>query len=270
MFSSFMVNAWIVGSIVAVVAGVVGFFVVVRGAAFAAHALPLGTFPGAAVAHAVGFDDLIGLVVFAGLGVIGISQLARRSRRGVATALSLVTLLGIGALFLSFTTQYSQEVYSLFFGQLLGVSSAQIAPVAVLGGLAVLATLLLFRPLLLSATSAELAAANGVSSRLMEVVFLSIIALATAVALPVVGALLVFSLMVGPAAAARAVTSRPVRAMVLSAVLALVTAWASIALSYLSDWPVGFFVGSFAAIWYGIGRVVARGQMTRSRGLTIH
>jgi zinc/manganese transport system permease protein len=98
MFASFMINTWIVASIVAVVTGFVGFFVVIRGSSFAAHALPLGAFPGAAAARLVGVDPLLGLVVFAGLGVVGISQLGRRGRHEVATALCLVTLLGLGAL----------------------------------------------------------------------------------------------------------------------------------------------------------------------------
>ena len=91
MFSSFMIDTWIAASIVAVVAGIVGFFVVVRGNAFAAHALPLGSFPGAAMAHVLGINDFVGVGLFAALGIAGISQLGRRSRHDVATALSLVT-----------------------------------------------------------------------------------------------------------------------------------------------------------------------------------
>jgi zinc/manganese transport system permease protein len=257
MFSGFMVNAWIAASIVAVVAGAVGFFVVVRGTAFAAHALPLGAFPGAAAARLLGLDEFIGLIAFAGLGVIGISTLGRRNRHDVATALSLVMLLGLGALFLSLTPQYAQHIYALFFGEVLGVSGADLRPVALFGGMAIFATLIFFRPLLLSAVSADLAQARGVSPRWLDLLFLGIIALATAVTLPVVGALLVFSLMVGPASAARALSPRPGPAMALSVLLALVTAWAALALSYVSDWPVGFFVGALGALWYGLGRIVS-------------
>src|SRR5665213_3900869 len=135
MFSGFMLNTWIAASIIAVVAGLVGFFVVVRGTAFAAHALPLGTFPGAALAHLLGIDDLIGLAGFAALGVLGITELGRRSRRDVATALCLVTLLGLGALFLSLANQYSQEVYSLLFGEVLAVASNELLPVTILSAL---------------------------------------------------------------------------------------------------------------------------------------
>ena len=263
MFSSFMTNTWIVASIVATVAGFVGFFVVIRGASFAAHALPLGTFPGAAAASLLGVNPLFGLIVFAAVGVIGINRLGRHGRHEVATALCLVTLLGLGALFLSMTSEYSQEVYALLFGEVLGVSNSDLAPVAAISVLSIAITVVLFRPLLLSSVSPELAQARGVSSRGMELGFLTILALATAMALPVVGALLVFSLMVGPAAAARSLTDRPLLAISLSVGISLVTVWASIALSYVSNWPVGFFVGGLGAVSYALGRVWALAR-TRS------
>jgi zinc/manganese transport system permease protein len=257
MFDDFMVNTWIAATLVAAVAGLVGFFVVIRGASFAAHALPLSAFPGAAAANLMGVNPLAGLLVFAGLGVAGISQLGRRRHRDLATALSLVMLLGLGALFLSRTTEYFQAVYALLFGEVLGVSSADLVPVAGLSALSAALVVTLFRPLLLSSVAPELGAARGVSARLMEVLFLGVVALATAMALPVVGALLVFSLMVGPASAARALTNRPLRAMLLSAGLAVGTVWAAIALSYESDWPVGFFVGALSTVAYAAGRMWA-------------
>jgi len=254
MFSSFMMHAWIAGTIVAVVAGVTGFFVVLRGNTFAAHALPLGTFPGAAAAAFIGVNALFGLVVFAALGVVGISELGRRQRNDVATALTLIFLLGLGTLFLSLSRDYAQGVYALLFGDVLGVSRAEIAPVAIISAVAVAATALMFRPLLLSAVSADLCAARGVSARWMEFLFLAILGLATAMALPVVGALLVFSLMVGPASAARLIVRSPLPSLLLSVAVALMTVWASIALSYVTNWPVGFFVGGLAACCYAAGR----------------
>jgi zinc/manganese transport system permease protein len=260
MFAAFMINTWIAATLVAAVAGVVGFFVVVRGASFAAHSLPLGAFPGAAAAALLGVNPLLGVLVFSGLGVVGISQLARRTRRDVATALSLVMLLGLGALFLSRTTEYFQAVYALLFGEVLGVSNQDLQPVAVLSAVSIALIVMLFRPLLLSSVLPELGEGTGVSARLMDVLFLGVVALATAMALPVVGALLVFSLMVGPASAGRALTDRPLWAMLLSAVLAVVTVWASIALSFLLNWPIGFFVGGLSAVAYGAGRIWMSGK----------
>jgi zinc/manganese transport system permease protein len=254
VFEDFMINTWIAATLVAAVAGVVGFFVVIRGAAFAAHALPLSAFPGAAAANLLGVDPLFGLLVFSGLGVAGISQLARRGRRDVATALSLVMLLGLGALFLSRTTEYFQAVYALLFGEALGVSDADLWPLFALSSVSIALVVVLFRPLLLSSVSPEMGETMGVSARLMEFLFLIAVALATAMALPVVGSLLVFSLMVGPASAARALADRPLPAMLLSAGLAVAMVWAAIALSFLSDWPIGFFVGCLGAIAYAAGR----------------
>jgi zinc/manganese transport system permease protein len=254
MFSPFMMNAWIVATIVAIVAGVTGFFVVLRGNTFAAHALPLGTFPGAAAAAFLGVDVLWGLVAFAALGVLGIFQLGRGQRNDVATALTLIFLLGLGTLFLSLSRAYSQGVYALLFGNVLGVGRGDIAPAAGIGLVVVAAIAMMFRPLLLSSLSPDLAAARGVSAGRMEFSFLCLLGLATAAAMPVVGALLVFSLMTGPAAAARAFTSRPWVSLALAVVFALGTVWSALALSYVTDWPVGFFVGSLAAVCYALGR----------------
>ena len=254
MFSSFMTNAWVAGSMVAVVAGVIGFFVVLRGAAFPAHAIPNGAFAGAAGAALIGVDALVGLGVFAVLAALGIGWSGQRGRRDVVTALALVMMLALGAAFLSRTTEYSPEIFSLLFGQVLGVDANELVPVAVLAVLSLGAMALLYRPLLLSSTSADMAEARGVSRLRMELAFLLVLALATAMTVPVVGALLIFSLMTGPPATARALTRRPPLAIVVSVIVALVTVWAAIASSYVTNWPVGFFVGSFSAAAYGLGR----------------
>jgi zinc/manganese transport system permease protein len=249
-----MINTWVVATIVAVVAGSVGFFVVLRGSAFVADALPTGAFAGAAGASLIGVNTLIGLGVFSLLGALGIGWLGRRGRHDVAVALALVAMLGLGALFLSFTTEYGPEIESLLFGEVLGISVNEIAPVAALGAVCVLAILVLFRPLMLSSVMPELGEARGVRPHRIETCFLVVLALATSMALPVVGALLIFSLMIGPPAAARSVTARPLLAMGLSVALALVTVWVAIALSYQTNWPIGFFVGTIAAVCYAAGR----------------
>jgi zinc/manganese transport system permease protein len=263
MFAGFMMNTWVIATIVAPVAGVVGFFVVLRGSAFPAHAIPKGAFAGAAGASLLGISTLVGLAVFSLLGALGIGVLGRRGRRDVVTALALVMMLALGAAFLSRTTQYEPEIYSLLFGEVLGVSSTQLLPVAVLGGVCIAAVAVLYRPLMLSSLVPEVAEAKGIRGFRIEIAFLIVVALATAMTVPVVGALLIFSLMIGPPAAARSFTSRPVLAMLLSVVIALVTVWAAIAASYVYNWPVGFFVGTLAAVCYGIGRGWAAWQRTR-------
>jgi zinc/manganese transport system permease protein len=257
MFSGFMVNTWTVATIVAVVAGVVGFFVVLRGSAFPAHAIPKGAFAGAAGASLLGINALIGLGVFSLLAALGIGRLGRRGRSDVVTALALVLMLALGAAFLSRTSQYEPEIYSLLFGEILGVSTTEIVPVAVLGLVCVIAVIVLYRPLMLSSVVPDIAEAKGIRGYRMQMTFLVVVAAATTVTVPVVGALLMFSLMIGPPAAARALTSRPALAMALSVVIALVTVWGAIAISYRSNWPVGFFVGVFGAASYAVGRGAA-------------
>jgi zinc/manganese transport system permease protein len=257
MFSGFMVNTWTVATIVAVVAGLVGFFTVLRGSAFAAHAIPNGSFAGAAGASLLGVNALIGLGVFSLLGALGIGWLGRRGRRDVATALTLTFMLGLGALFLSLSVEYAPQVYSLLFGEVLGISDSQLVPTAILAAVCVLAIVVLYRPLMLSSVLADVAEARGISGFAMELCFLLVVALATTMTVPVVGTLLIFSLMIGAPAAARSFTDRPLHAMLLSVAIALVAVWTAIAVSYTTNYPVGFFVGAISALCYAIGRAWA-------------
>jgi zinc/manganese transport system permease protein len=254
VFSGLMMNTWIAASIVAVIAGVVGFFAVLRGQTFAAHAIPNGAFAGAAGAGLLGLNVIWGLAVFALAGALGIGALGRRARQDVVTALVLVLLLGLGALFISFSTEYAAVTYSLLFGEVFGVSSNELAPIAGLGIVAVALIAVVFRPLLLSSALPEVADACGVSTRRMELWYLIVMALATSMTVPVVGVLLMFALMIGPAAAARSFTKRPGRAIALAVGIALVTVWIGIAASYHTNWPLGFYVGVIAAGFFLLGQ----------------
>lgn len=266
MFASFMINAWVVATIVAVIAGVVGFFVVLRGSAFPAHAIPNGAFAGAAGASLIGVNTLAGLGVFAVVAALGIGALGRRGRHDVVTALALVVMLALGALFLSQTTQYEPEIFSLLFGEVLGVASNEILPVALLGVVCIAAVIVLYRPLILSSVVPDIGEAKGVHTQRMEMAFLVVLALATAMTVPVVGALLIFSLMIGPPAAARSFTDRPLIAIPLSVGIALAIVWAAIAISFVTNWPIGFFVGSLSAFAYGVGHGWAAWRHTRTIG----
>jgi zinc/manganese transport system permease protein len=268
VFSAVMINAWEVASLVAVVAGLIGFFTVLRGAAFAAHAVPNGSFAGAAGATLIGVNTILGLGVFSLLGALLIGWLRRRGRADVVTALVLVLMLGLGSLFLSLSVAYAPEVYSLLFGEVLGVSPNEVLPTAALAVVCVAAIALVYRPLMLASVLSEVGEARGVSSFRIELCFLVVLALATTMTVPVVGTLLIFSLMIGAPAAARAFTDRPGRALVLSVAIALVTVWAAIAASYMSSYPVGFFVGSISAGAYAGGRawMAVRGRRARQLG----
>ena len=261
MFAPFMVDAWIVGTLVALVGGAVGFFVVLRGSAFLAHAIPNGSFAGAAAASLLGVNVLVGLGVASLGGAMSVGLLGRQGRRDVATALTLVFLLGLGALFLSWGGAYAPAVYGLLFGEILGVSVSQLWPTALLCLLCLLTVALLHRPLLLAAVLGDSGAAGrgtagrGAGRAGSELVFGLLVALATTMTVPVVGTTLIFSLLIGPAAGARAFTDRPLRALGISVALAVATVWIAIAAAYESGWPVGFYVGLISAGWYLVGRV---------------
>ena len=163
-------------------------------------------------------------------------------------------MLALGALFLSMSAEYAPEVYSLLFGEVLGISSNEIAPTAILGAACILAVAVLYRPLMLSSVLPEAGESRGISSFRMELCFLAVLALATTMTVPVVGTLLIFSLMIGAPAAARSLTDRPLRAMTLSVVIALLIVWVAIAASYTTNYPIGFFVGSASAVCFAFGR----------------
>jgi zinc/manganese transport system permease protein len=268
MFEGFMVNAWEVSGIVAVVAGIVGFFTVMRGSAFAAHAIPNGSFAGAAGAGLVGVSTIFGLGVFAFIGALGIGLLGRRGRHDAVTALMLVMMLATGALFVSLSDQYAPQVYALLFGEVLGISSNQLAPTIGLGLVCIGAIAALYRPLMLSSALPVVGEARGIGRFAIELAFLGVLALATAMTVPVVGTLLIFSLMIGAPAAARSLTDRPGVAMALSVAIALAVVWSAIAMSYETDWPVGFYVGTGSAVAFVAARLwqAGRERFARRRG----
>jgi zinc/manganese transport system permease protein len=252
MFSQpYMQNALLTGSIAAVLAGLVGFFVVLRGVSFAAHALGQIGFAGAAGAVLIGVDPLWGLVVFALTGALGLGLLgAREHGRDVTTALVLVAALGVGALFLALNTVYATAAFTLLFGTIVGVSWDQVWQTAVLALVCLAGLGILYRPLLLATLHAELAAARGVPVRLVSVLFLVVVGVAAAVTIPTVGTLLIFSLMVGPAAAAAHLSSRPWLAMGLAVALALAATWAGLIVAYDTGWPIGFIISAAVTALY--------------------
>jgi zinc/manganese transport system permease protein len=187
-----------------------------------------------------------------GAGVLALLQ--RTARRDAATALLLAALLGLGALFLSLSGQYAGSVYGLLFGQAFALGFDDL-PMLGLIGLGVPFLLWLgLRPLTFSVLSPELMQVHGGRPWVAELLFLALLALAAGFAVPVTGALLVFSLMLGPGAAAARLCSRPAAGLALAMGLALGLAWVALGLAYESDWPVGFFTGTGAALIYLLAR----------------
>ena len=247
----FMVNALAASAIVAVVAGTVGYFMVMRGQTFAGHALSHVGFAGATGAILIGATPLWGLIVFtlaAGMlmGALG----ERLNGRDVAIGIVLSLSLGFGLLFLHYFTAFATQATALLFGNVFGVSRGIISTLLILGLLNLTALAVIVRPLLFATLQPELAEAKGVSLRLVSMLFLAIVAIAVAECTQVVGVLLVFALMVGPAAAAQRLSQRVGCGVVLSALLALAEAWSGLVLSYYSDWPASFCITAISAAVY--------------------
>ncbi len=252
---AFMQNAWIAGTAVAVVSGIVGFFVVLRGSSFVAHAVPRGSFAGAAGAVLIGQSTLLGLAVFAVMSSLGIAIMRRGRENGVATALVLVAALGLGDFFLSIGNVYAPEVFSLLFGQIVGISRQQVFWVLTISLIILVVVALAYRPLLAQSVIPESAQVRGVRPQWIDAIFLVLVSAAATATVPVAGALLSFSLMVGPAAAASLLARRPVSAMALGVGLGVLSLWLSLWLSYLTAWPIGFFVSAFCLLAYVSARL---------------
>jgi len=247
----FMVRAFLAGGMVAVVAGSVGYFLVLRAQTFAGHALAHIAFAGATGAAFVGLAPIYGVIALtvgagAAMGLLG----DRLSGRDVTIGIVLAVSLGFGILFLSLTTTNAIQATSLLFGSVLAVSPSMLATLAVLGVVTLAALAFISRPLVFSTLQPELAEAKGVPIRLVGTLFLALAALAVAQSIQIVGVLLVFTLMVGPPAAAQLLTSRLATGVALAATLALAQAWLGITLAFYTDWPTSFWIALLSAAVY--------------------
>ncbi len=255
----FMRHAFAASAIVAVLAGLSGFFLVLRGQTFAGHALSHVGFTGATGAVLLGLPPLWGLVGVTVAGGVLMGALGERlAGRDVAIGLVLSVALGLGLLFLHFFTAYASQATALLFGNVLGVDRATLAVLAGLGALCVAALAAISRPLLFATLQPDLAEARGVSLRLVSVLFLAVVALATAACAQIVGVLLVFSLLVGPAATAQRLTPEVGRGLALSVALALAEAWLGIALAWWTDWPASFWITALSGAAFLLAGLAAR------------
>jgi zinc/manganese transport system permease protein len=247
----FMTNAFAAAGIVAFVSGLVGFFLVMRGQTFAGHALSHAGFAGATGAALIGIAPLWGLVGFTlaagvGMGFLG----ARISGRDVAIGVVLALALGLGLLFLHFHTSFAAQATVILFGNVFAVGQADVLILAGLGAITLAALAVIMRPLVFASLQPELAEARGISPRGVSVAFLAIVALAVSECAQIVGVLLVFTLMVGPPAAAQLVTTRLWNGLLLSALLAIAVAWCGITVAYYTDWPASFCIAVLSAASY--------------------
>ena len=267
----FMQNALVVGTIVAVLAGAVGYFVVLRGQSFAAHMLSQVGFPGAAGAVLLHLSPVVGLVVFCvgaalGINLAGSRFGAGRRRESAAVGSIMAFSLGLGLLFFSLVPGSVPAIYAFLFGTVFGITDSDVMAALATAAASLLVLGVLCRPLLFASVDAAVADARGVPVRLLATLFLALAAVAVAESVQVVGTLLVFALLVTPGAVAQRISSEPYTGLVLSVVLGVLFTWAGLAVAYFSNLPVGFVITSIAFATYLLARTLpAAIRMSRSR-----
>ena len=262
----FMRNAFAAAGVAAVVSGLVGYFLVLRGQTFAGHALGHIGFAGATGAVLIGVASVWGLVVFTVAAGIAMGLMGDRlSGRDVAIGVVLALALGFGLLFLHYYTAFASQATALLFGNVLAVDAAMIGTLIGLSFITLASLAAIMRPLIFASLQPELAEAKGVPLRFISTAFLAIVALAVSESAQIVGVLLVFSLMVGPPAAAQLLATGLWSGMALAAGLALAEAWLGIAIAYHTDWPVSFCIAMLSALGY----FVARSRLLTGRATTI-
>lgn len=260
LFSSgMMVHAFIGGAIVAVVAGSVGYFLVLRAQAFAAHAFTDIGFAGATGAALLGVQTLAGMIVFSLLAAAGLGILGNRARgRDVEIGMVLSFALGLGVLFLSIYSRksgsHAMSGINILFGSMLTINSKDILLAVGSCATALAALAIVHRPLLFASVDPAGAEACGVPMRSLSAAFLAIVALTTAACVLLVGILLTASLLIAPAAAAVNLTNRPARAIALSVATAVGVTWLGLVLTFagtVRHLPAGFYISALAALLYG-------------------
>jgi zinc/manganese transport system permease protein len=257
----FMRHAFAAAGVAAVVSGLVGYFLVLRGQTFAGHALGHIGFAGATGAVLIGVASLWGLVVFTVAAGIVMGLMGERiSGRDVAIGVVLALALGFGLLFLHYYTSFATQATAILFGNVLAVDRPTIATLAVLGAVTLVALGAIMRPLIFSSLQPELAEAKGVPLRFVSTAFLAVVALAVSACAQIVGVLLVFTLMIGPPAAAQRIVNGLWSGLLLAAALALAEAWFGITVAFYTDWPVSFCIALLSGLVYfaclGLPRVI--------------
>jgi zinc/manganese transport system permease protein len=248
---AFMRHAFEAGTIVAIVAGIVGYFVVMRRSAFAAHALAHVGFAGAAGAVLLGLNPIVGLLAFTSGGASAIAALGKKAAaRDTQVGIVLAFMLGLGVLFINLYRGYATQAYSILFGQILGISRGDVTLTLAIGVVVLAAMAFIYRPLLFSSLDEDVAAAKGVPVGGLGLLFLILVAITTSIAVQVVGVLLIFALMVTPAATAERLARRPAQGIMISVVIALAVTWFGLFAAYYLPYPVSFFITSAAFILY--------------------
>jgi zinc/manganese transport system permease protein len=266
----FMVNAFRAGTVVAVVAAAIGYFMVLRQQTFAGHTLSVVGFPGAAGAIWLGVSATFGYFAFCIVAALLIALVPHGRGRAFSEESAVIGTiqafaLACGFLFVSLYSGFLNGIDSLLFGSFLGITDTQVLTLFGVGLGALLVLVVIGRPLLFASIDTDVAAARGIPVRTLSVVFLVVLGVAVAEASQITGSLLVFALLVVPAATAQRLTSRPGVGLTLSVGLGLAITWLGLGISYYVDYPVGFWTTSVAfAVYVGV-QIVTRAVGARAR-----
>jgi zinc/manganese transport system permease protein len=278
----FMLNALRAGTIVAVLSGAIGYFMVLRRQSFAGHTLAVIGFPGAACATWLGLSTSLGYFGFCIAGALVIAALPGpgRGTRGLggygqeSAVIGTVQAfaLACGFLFINLYQGILSGLTSMLFGTITGVSDGQVLALLVAGLMCLLVLVILGRPLLFTSIDADVARARGVPVRLVSTAFLVLLAVAAAGTSQVTGSLLVFALLVTPAATASRLTARPALGLVLSIAIAVAVTWLGEGIAFFSPYPIGFWVTTlaFAAFLLAAGSRACLEHLGRRRPLAGH
>jgi zinc/manganese transport system permease protein len=264
----FMLNAFRAGTVVAVLAALVGWFMVLRRQSFAGHTLALVGFPGAAGAVWLGLGLTTGYFAFCVAAALVFAALPGGGGRGYPEEAAVIgtvqsVALASGMVFVALYKGFLNGTTGLLFGSFLGISSTQVLTLAVVATAALAVLAAIGRPLLFASLDAGVARAHGVPTRAVDTVFLLLLGATAAEVGQITGALLVLALLVLPPATAQLVTARPARSLALSVLLALVTVWVSLFIGYYSPYPIGFWLTSVAFALYALayGATLLRGRL---------
>ena len=260
----FVQNAFLAGTLVAIICAVVGYFVVLRGQAFAGETLSHIGFTGATGAALLGMPPLFGVFILTVLAALIMGALGKRLRgRDVEIGMVLSFMLGLGVLFLSLYTQHATETVNLLFGSILSITHATVLITlgVALGSLVFLA--FLFRPLLFASIDPAVAEARGIPVQGLSIVFLFLLAFTVSEAVLVVGVLLVFALLLVPTSSAEHLTRRPLTTLGLAVAISLVSTWGGLALAFIGHWPVSFYIVALTSGFYFFARLANHLQNPR-------
>ncbi|KFI80330.1 metal ABC transporter permease [Bifidobacterium mongoliense] len=257
LHAPFMGNAFLAGICIAVASGVMGYFTIARHSTFAAHALAHIGLPGATGAVLLGLPVSMGLGIFALGGALTIGALGKRaSQREIATGTVLAFATGLGLFFARLSTSATQQMQSILFGSILTITNGQIVGFVVFDAVLILLLAVIYRPLLFSSLDEQVAQAKGVPIALMNVAFMAVMAGVVTIAVPAVGTLLVFALVITPAATANIIAPSPFRSMLIASCLCLVSIWGGLAISAMFPAPPSFIIVTISTLFWAVAKAV--------------